>query len=303
MRPGRSGTPQLGTWPRLGLATLALVSCTASPPPPVYQPPDPPKPLVLTQVTNFVSAHLVEPQRWTLFLPQREALSDLPVVILFDGQNHERLGLADLLRRLWYEEDFPPFALVALWAGPYRLDNYGVPGRPDYQGRGGRGTELGKFLETELLPWVENQVHTSQKASRRFLVGFSFTGLGAVAQALSRPAVWGGAAAFSGSFWWRRGEDAQNTRIILELVRDLRTFPTASRFWFLAGDAEETADRDGDGVIDVVDDTLDLIAALQARGVPERNLSWTLVPGGRHHESTWMRYLEPALRWLLMDQD
>lgn len=237
-----------------------------------------------------------------MFLPDRPDLSDLPVIVLFDGQNHERLQIQSLLDRLWFQQGFRPFALVALWAGAARLDNYGVPGRPDYQGRGARGEAFGNFLTQELLPELEKNVPVTRDPARRYLIGFSFTGLGALAQVLHRPNQWAGAAIFSGSFWWRSGSDAQNTRIILRTIADMPNFPRNHRFWFLAGTAEETDDRDGDGIIDVVDDTQDTIQALRQKGYPETAIAFRLVEGGRHNEATWARYLEEAIRWLLVDQ-
>ena len=60
------------------------------------------------------------------------------------------------------------------------------------------------------------------------------------------------------------------------------------RFWFQAGTEDETDDRDGDGVIDAIQDTTELIDELVARGW-ERGpaLMYREVAGGRHEQSTW----------------
>jgi enterochelin esterase-like enzyme len=270
--------------------------------PELSQPSPPPPPVSVIHTRQFASQFLVESQRWAVFLPQKENLTDLPLVILFDGQNHERLGLLQTLNQLWFEQNVKPFALVALWAGSARLENYGIPGRPDYQGRGARGEAFGKFLLQELLPELEKNYPITKNPRQRFLVGFSFTGLGALAQVLTNPTQWGGAIIMSGSFWWRSGTDAQNTRIILDVIQKLPQFPRVHRFWMMAGTAEETSDRDGDGIIDVVDDTLDVVQALKQKGYPDALLSMSIIEGGRHHESTWLQHLPSALKWLFVDQ-
>ncbi|MEJ7666534.1 MAG: hypothetical protein WKG07_46960 [Hymenobacter sp.] len=40
------------------------------------------------------------------------------------------------------------------------------------------------------------------------------------------------------------------------------------QFWLQAGTHDETNDRNGNGVIDAIDDTLDLLAALAGQGLP-----------------------------------
>lgn len=255
--------------------------------------------LVITE--NFRlenSAYLPTVSIGTVYLPSDQQGEPLPLVILFDGQNTERLGLEETLTRMWADASSPRFAVAALVAGGRRMDYYGVPGVPDYLGRGALAASFADFLEKELLPYLESRFTVSRQKEQRFLAGFSLTGLGAAAIAIDRPQVWGGAAAMSGSFWWRSGEDAQASRILHNRVRGLSGAPTG-RFWFSAGDREEEDDRDGDGVIDAVDDTLDLIGELKAKGVPDERLFWQFIPGGNHSETTWADWLEPMFLWLL----
>ena len=71
---------------------------------------------------------------------------------------------------------------------------------------------------------------------------------------------------------------------------------------------EETDDRDGDGVIDAVDDTLDLARGLARLGYstnlehassPSRDeqVVFELLPGGRHNQASWARMLPLFLQW------
>ncbi|MBK8875849.1 MAG: hypothetical protein IPN13_18890 [Bacteroidetes bacterium] len=58
----------------------------------------------------------------------------------------------------------------------------------------------------------------------------------------------------------------------------------------MAGTDDETCDRNGNGVIDAVDDTLDMYDLLRSKmknaGL---NLQLQIVNGGTHHQSTWKK--------------
>ena len=70
------------------------------------------------------------------------------------------------------------------------------------------------------------------------------------------------------------------------------------RLWFQAGTEDEKDDRDGNGVIDAIQDTTELIDELVTRGfVRGRDVVYRETPGGRHHPSTWARELPEFLRW------
>jgi predicted alpha/beta superfamily hydrolase len=68
--------------------------------------------------------------------------------------------------------------------------------------------------------------------------------------------------------------------------------------WFQAGTRDETADRDGNGVIDAIQDTTELIDELVKKGFRRgEDVVYHELPGGEHHESTWARALPEFLRW------
>ena len=91
------------------------------------------------------------------------------------------------------------------------------------------------------------------------------------------------------------------------------------KMWFAVGTAEETSDRDGDGINDTVDDVRDLLLGYRgadgfhARGLeqlgytvdmdhakhPSRQADAVLflLPGGVHNQASWKRMLPPFLRW------
>jgi len=115
--------------------------------------------------------------------------------------------------------------------------------------------------------------------------------------------VFGIAGIFSGALWWR-ADDAgvaaqQASRIAHRRVRETAARP-ALRLWFQAGTRDETADRDGNGVIDAIQDTTELIDELVAKGFGRgTDVVYHESEGGEHHEGTWARALPAFLRWAL----
>jgi len=70
------------------------------------------------------------------------------------------------------------------------------------------------------------------------------------------------------------------------------------RLWFQTGTRDETADRDGNGVIDAIQDTTELIDELVAKGFQRGiDVAYRESEGGEHHESTWARVLPEFLQW------
>ena len=66
----------------------------------------------------------------------------------------------------------------------------------------------------------------------------------------------------------------------------------------LAGTLDETDDRDGNGVIDAIQDTTELMDELAAKGYQrEIDMVYVQVDGGRHNQSTWAIVLPDFLRW------
>jgi predicted alpha/beta superfamily hydrolase len=132
-------------------------------------------------------------------------------------------------------------------------------------------------------------------------------GLCAFDSAWRRPQVFGLAGVFSGSLWWRADNSSVAAQQASRLVhRQVRLSPGKPplRLWFEAGTRDEAADRDGDGVIDAIQDTRELIAELEGKGfAPGGDLTYHEIEGGEHHESTWARALPEFLRWALPPTD
>lgn len=62
------------------------------------------------------------------------------------------------------------------------------------------------------------------------------------------------------------------------------------KFWFECGTNDEKADRNNNGIIDAIEDTLDLIKELKLKGYSENDIKYVEVEGGEHNFNTWKKY-------------
>lgn len=70
------------------------------------------------------------------------------------------------------------------------------------------------------------------------------------------------------------------------------------KFWFQCGTLDETADRNQNGVIDAIDDTLDVIKELQEKGYSYPvDITYVQVEGGKHDLQTWAMVFPQFLEW------
>jgi enterochelin esterase-like enzyme/uncharacterized damage-inducible protein DinB len=262
----------------------------------------PPSVVAVRHDESLFSVALGRVVRLDVVLPpgySAQAAAPYPVLYLNDGQDLARLHLPAVLNRLYRRGEVRPFVLVAVHAAD-RLQEYGVAARPDYLGRGSRAGRYTDFMLSELLPYVQAHYHASAEPAEAAVAGMSLGGLSAFDLAWHHPEVFGRAGAFSGSFWWRgRGladgyTDAD--RLMHQLVR-ARPAQAGQQFWLQTGTLDETSDRNHNGIIDAIDDTLDLLADLGQAGAPAAALRYVEVPGGHHHPSTWGAIMPDFLRW------
>jgi enterochelin esterase-like enzyme len=106
---------------------------------------------------------------------------------------------------------------------------------------------------------------------------------------------------FSGSLWWRRkaydeGYDDEMDRIMHLQVRQ-GIFSPWLKFFFQCGTEDEQEDRNKNGVIDSIDDTLDMILELKAKGYTDEHIKYVEVEGGRHDVKTWEKVFPEFLQW------
>lgn len=224
-----------------------------------------------------------------------------PVLYLNDGQDLERLRLQATLDALYARQAVRPFVLVAIHANENRMQEYGTAGHADYNGRGSRAGAYARFVLEELRPFAQAHYQAAADPLAAVVAGFSLGGLSAFDLAWHHPEAFARAGVFSGSFWWRqRAVGAGYTpadRIMHALVRAGRPHPS-HRFWLQTGTLDERGDRNENGVIDSVEDCLDLVEELIKSDLDAfQAIRYVQVEGGRHHPDTWGRVMPDFLVW------
>lgn len=223
-----------------------------------------------------------------------------PVLLMNDGQDLERLRLATTLDSLYQARAIRPFILVAIHAGD-RVHEYGTSSQPDYMKRGSKAADYSRFVRKELLPHIRHYYRVSHYPEDNAFAGFSLGGLMAFDLVWNHPDVFRKAGVFSGSFWWRsRAFDEKYTDADRIMQHDVMagTYKKGLEFWLQTGTLDEADDRDNDGVIDSIDDTLALIAELEKKGYRwGRDIKYVEVKGGHHDQDTWGRIMPQFLIW------
>ncbi len=253
---------------------------------------------------EFYSKQLDRRVRLSIILPpyyRLSVLSRYPLVLLNDGQDFPALGLFDRLQAAYAKTDLRPRIIVGMHADENRMREYGSSSVMDHAGRGDLAAAHRRFVTTELLPWLRREFRISRRRQDIAIGGFSLGGLSAFDIAWQHAHTFGAVGCFSASFWMRsapfRRETPDGDRIVIDLVRNAAQAPNLD-YWFMAGDREEEADRNGNGVIDVIDDTQDVITALRSHGIPEDRIGYEEVLGGEHNQRTWGPMVMQWLRWL-----
>src|SRR5690606_20566673 len=121
------------------------------------------------------------------------------------------------------------------------------------------------FIIQEFLPRLARAYGIDEHFNKAF-AGFSLGGLSALDLAWNYPDIFSKTGIFSGSLWWRsksllENYDDHTDRIMHQRIKNGRQKP-GLKFFFECGTRDEMCDRNGNGIIDAIDDTLDLILLL-----------------------------------------
>jgi len=237
----------------------------------------------------------------TIFTPDEpDQTQPLNLLLFNDGQEAEGLELKQTLQNLYNSNSIKPLVVIAIHAGKERLQEYGVAGRPDFKKRGSKAGIYSQFIVKELMPAIA-ELFPAQNFETTAYAGFSLGGLSALDIAWNNPQLFDKVGVFSGSFWWRSKELGKGytdaARIAHAMIRETITKPDL-KFWLQTGTKDETADRNKNGIIDSIDDTIDLIKELQTKGYkrPE-DIRYLEVVGGSHNTETWAKAMPKFLYW------
>jgi enterochelin esterase-like enzyme len=259
---------------------------------------------ILTENFFLVSGCLKREVIIDCFLPAHalENNGDIPLLLINDGQDMEKMHFEAILDKLYEKKEIEPMLFVAIHAGLERRMEYGTQHTADYKDRGAKAPQYTSFIFDELLPYIRKKYNNASFKEKAF-AGFSLGGLSALDIVWNRPGEFSKVGAFSASLWWRSLDqhdpeyDDDKHRIMHQQIRNGQYAPWL-KFFFQCGGKDENKDRNHNGVIDSIDDTLDLIEELVALGYKkETAIEYLELPEGHHDVFTWGKAMPEFLKW------
>jgi enterochelin esterase-like enzyme len=183
------------------------------------------------------------------------------LLIINDGQDLPKFHFDQMLAELYVQKEIEPIFCVGIHCSADRKMEYGTGSVLDYKGRGAKALLHQQFVLNELMPYINENWGNNFKD--KAYAGFSLGGLSAIDTVWHYPEYFSKAAVFSGSLWWRskdlhHGYNESSDRIMHKLIRQGHYKP-GLKFYFTTGSLDEKMDRNNNGIIDSIDDTLGLI--------------------------------------------
>ena len=234
--------------------------------------------------------------------PQVTNFSEASLLLVNDGQDLVTMGFNKILDKLNQNDEIKPLFCVGIHCAADRKNEYGTAKYLDFMGRGVKAPLFNQFVFKELLPFIRLTYKTNSFKEKAY-AGFSLGGLCAMDIVWNNPIEFTKVGAFSGSFWWRdKDQDAEDfnedtDRIMHRQIREGNYAPWL-KFFFEVGTKDETADRNNNGIIDAIDDTLGLITELEKIGYKnERDIKYVELKDGTHDVPTWAKAFPAFLGW------
>jgi enterochelin esterase-like enzyme len=241
-----------------------------------------------------VAVHLLLPPDY------HNTKTNYPLLLLNDGQDMKSLRLKETIEKL--ESQIENIIVAGVVAGD-RLQEYGVAFQRDYLKRGRLAKAYTRYITTELIPYLLYQYPIDPSSTQHAIAGCSMGGLSAMDLAWNHPDVFKKVGLFSGSFWWRKRDSHSRfysdyrDRLMHRQVRNGKK-KEGLKFWFQTGTLDEKGDRNQNGIIDSIDDTLDLIVELSKKGYrPFYDIQYYEMKGGKHNLETWAEAMPEFLKW------
>jgi enterochelin esterase-like enzyme len=256
-------------------------------------------------VDNHVifSKHLNRDVIIDFYLPTNVAdPEEMSLLLINDGQDLPKMPFKTILNDLYVADKIYPLLCVGIHCSNDRKNEYAIASTLDYKGRGTKAHAYHTFIFDELLPFIRDTCMVSSFKEKCFC-GFSLGALSALDIVWSRPQEFTKVGLFSGSFWWRIVSqhditfDEDKHRIMHNQIRNGGFYPWL-KFFFETGTLDETADRNNNGVIDAIDDTVSLIYELVLKGYDkEKDIKYLEIKDGKHDVPTWGRAFPAFLEW------
>lgn len=227
--------------------------------------------------------------------------AEMSLLLINDGQDLVAMQFENILEDLYRQNAITPVFCVGIHCAPDRKNEYATADIPDYLGRGTKAALFTRFVLEELIPFIRTTYLVNSFKEKAY-AGFSLGGLSALDIAWNNAAEFTKVGIFSGALWWRNKDqnavdfDERQHRIMHRQVRE-GNFAPWMKFFFEVGTQDETADRNNNGIIDAIDDTLDLITALKRKGYPAEAIKYLELADGKHDVPTWARAFPCFFIW------
>ena len=258
---------------------------------------------ILKESTEIFSEFLERKVQIDFYLPVNITRpEEINLLLINDGQDLVTMGFDKLVNELQQQNIIKPLLCVGIHCGEDRKNEYGMTSSLDFKGRGAKALQYQHFIFEELLPYINTHYFIHSFKEKAF-AGFSLGALSALDIVLNNPEVFSKVGVFSGSLWWRAKDKTDkdfneaNDRLMHRLVRKTRYQPHL-KFFFQCGELDESEDRNKNGVIDSIDDTIDLMRELLNKGYREgKQIKYLQQPDGRHDVASWARAFPEFLKW------
>ena len=256
---------------------------------------------ILTETHVLFSAYLKRDVTIDIYLPAGILNHyEVSLLLINDGQDLPVMNFENILEA--HAEIITPLLCVGIHCSKDRKNEYGTANVLDYKGRGTKAKAYQQFILSELLPFIRNTYLISSFKEKTFC-GFSLGALSALDTVWNHPEEFSKVGLFSASLWWRTvSQDDElfdeNIHRIMHMKIRKGSYHPWLKFFFETGTKDETADRNGNGIIDSIDDTIGLIEELILKGYNrERDIKYLELKEGRHDVATWGKAFPEFLKW------
>lgn len=241
----------------------------------------------VTLIEGFESKVLQRKTRVWVYQPPASFKGPFPVLYMLDGQNVFDGNTAFIKGKEWRADEnaealinarlVAPIIIVAVANGEVkRADEYTPVKQGNYGG--GKADDYIKFLQTELMPWVEKTYHIKKGASNTGLAGSSLGGLFTAYAGFLHPTLFGRLGIVSPSVWW-------GDRYIVKNAKK-----TKARIWLDIGAKE--------GPQAVADTRAFNDKLVELGWKPGKDLAYYEIADGEHNETSWANRFGEMLMFL-----
>lgn len=259
---------------------------------------------------RFYSKYLDRHVKFRFMAPANywESTEKFSVLLMNDGQDFIPMDLEETFSKAFSFDTIRPFVYIGIECNESRIHEYGTASSADFKGRGGRALAYSRFIIEEFLPFLKKEFKISRDGKDWVYCGMSLGGLSAFDIAYRHSELFGKIGVFSGSFWWRKKayvkkDVADRSRIILDVIKNGKFAPHL-KFWLQTGTEDEKADRNGNGIIDAIDDTLDVIKELTTKGYSHPgDIKYVELKGGKHDLPTWGKIFPQFVLWAFGEEN